>query len=110
MRTGLTKRSPLICSTSCGQHQHDEGRTEQYAAIDRLRLEPNSSFARAPAVYSIRPEVVAKIADEPVLGRAHPCMAHAPAPIHGRLTVPAAAQCSKPPRQRRHEPRHVLSK
>src|SRR5712691_3240169 len=77
--------------------------------MGRLRLEPNPYIARAPTVYAIRPKVVAKKAHEPVLGRAHPSMAHTAPPIHACLAVPTAARCSEPPRQWRHEPWHLIA-
>src|SRR5690348_2282938 len=89
------------------QHERDEGGVEQNAAIKRLRVKPNSPLARMAAVYSIRSQVVTKIAHQRVLGGAHTSVAHTSATIHRRLAIPTAAERSEPPLQRRDKPWHV---
>jgi hypothetical protein len=89
------------------QHQRHEGCAEQHTAVGCLGIEAHADWRRAPTVATIGCEYLAKVADQPLLGRPDSSVAQ-PDRCVGRISVlpVVAAQPRIPVSNWPHEPRH----
>lgn len=94
---------------SARQHQRDDGRSEEHAAVGRLRVEAHTGRQCWPPIVAVRRDQCAQVGAQPILRRADSSVGCADASVRLSAALRRLAKPGVPASHRAHEPGHAVS-